>query len=251
MIPGSLFSIFTVIFFSHVVQTITGFAGSMLALPFLVLFIGLKKAKVLLMFIGIVWSLWILFYDHQFVDWKIVKFVISFMSVGIIIGLFIADQVPLIILLLSMGLIIITFSLSNLIRVSMLREKKIEPLMKMRNFENIALVTASGVIQGMIIMGGPLLVMFANHYITDKRVYRSTLSVIWIVLDFVILLYFFFEGVVNFSILQLSLLCLIPLAFSIVLGNCLYARLSNRTFKIITNLTLLVMGIFIIIRIYV
>jgi len=231
-----------IIIFAHIVQTITGFAGSMLALPFLTLIISLSDAKVLITLIGLLWSIWILYTDHEFIDWHFLWIVVFLMTIGISIGMFIANKVPTNLLLMFMGIVIILNAIWNLVKKDVNKKNSIP--------KNLFFGIGAGIMQGMVLMGGPLVVVLANSHFKDRRYYRATLAVIWLIIDIVLLLFFQLNHMISQKSLYLTGLCIIPLVISIVVGNYVNKFLDNLKFSRLVNGLLIVSGATILVQVF-
>ncbi|WP_332236870.1 sulfite exporter TauE/SafE family protein [Sporolactobacillus sp. KGMB 08714] len=235
-----LLAIFAIIFISQGVQTITGFAGTMLALPFLVLIMNIVDAKVLLMFVGFVWSIWILREEFSYINWQIVRFVCLIMPIGMLLGIWLTGTISDQLLLWIMSGVIILAALYNLLLAKYQKSNSAE---KPVTWKGILIVLFAGVIHGLLIMGGPLLVLFVNEHYSSKESYRATLSLIWILLNLILLVSFMWQHVIKIEVLALSAYSMIPLIVSMIAGNWIYQKVDNSKFTTITNFTLLLAGI--------
>lgn len=231
-----------IIIFAHIVQTITGFAGSMLALPFLTLIISLSDAKVLITLIGLLWSIWILYTDHEFIDWHFLWIVVFLMTIGVSIGMVIANKIPTNLLLTFMGIVIILNAIWNLVKKDVNKKSSIP--------KNLFFGIGAGIMQGMVLMGGPLVVVLANSHFKDRRYYRATLAVIWLIIDIVLLLFFQLDHMISQKSLYLTGLCIIPLVISIIVGNYVNKFLDNLKFNRLVNGLLIVSGATILVQVF-
>ncbi|WP_338232356.1 sulfite exporter TauE/SafE family protein [Companilactobacillus muriivasis] len=231
-----------IIIFAHVIQTITGFAGSMLALPFLTFIISLSDAKVLITLIGLVWSLWILYTDHKYIDWHFLWMAVVLMTIGIAIGMAIAKKVPTNALLIFMAIVIISSAIWNLIHKSSKKKDSIK--------RDLFFGIGAGIMQGMVLMGGPLVVVMANAYFEDRRYYRATLAVVWLFIDVILLGFFQMDSMISKQSLMLTGLSIIPLALSIAIGNYINKFLDNVKFSRLVNGLLMISGATILLQVF-
>lgn len=231
-----------IIIFAHIIQTITGFAGSMLALPFLTFIISLSDAKVLITLIGLFWSLWILYTDHKYIDWHFLWMAVILMTVGIAIGMAIAKKVPTNVLLVFMAFVIITSAIWNLIHKNTKKEDSVT--------RDLFFGIGAGIMQGMVLMGGPLVVVMANAYFEDRKYYRATLAVVWLFIDIILLGFFQIDSMISRQSLMLTALCIIPLVLSIAIGNYINRFLDNVKFARLINGLLMLSGVTILIQVF-
>lgn len=238
---NDLLIIFLIIFLTNIVQTITGFAGSMLAMPFLLLIMSMSDAKILIVIVGVFWSLWMLVRNFKKVNWKFVWILSLIMSIGIIIGVLLLKIVPTKIVLLIMGLVIISAAIKNLIG------KNIDTNNKILEF---IFGIFSGIMQGMVLMGGPFLVLVANSYLKDREEYRTTLAVLWLVINFVLLFVYWLQKLYNTKIFLVSAVSAFPLVLAIYVGSLLNKKINNKQFEFLVNILLIVSALSMLVKIF-
>ena len=101
---------FLVLFAANVIQAITGFAGTLLAMPVSIQLIGVSEAKVILNIMAFVSCLWIAVENRRYIQYKILGKIILWMGSGMIIGIWIFDKVSLDFLLPCYGIFILLFA---------------------------------------------------------------------------------------------------------------------------------------------
>lgn len=82
---------YIVIFVTNVIQGITGFAGTILAMPPGLMLVGYEVAKPLLNMLGILAGIYVFITQGKHVNWKELKKVVLVMAVGIFIGFFLKN----------------------------------------------------------------------------------------------------------------------------------------------------------------
>ena len=103
-----------------------------------------------------------------------------------------------------------------------------------------ALLIAAGVVHGMYVCGGPLLIIYATKKLKNKDEFRSTLSMVWVVLNGVNLVRDIIAGnfvMVGGGIIETIAAMVMPvfvLFGAIAFGNILAKRMNKRVFMIIT-----------------
>lgn len=229
-----------VIFLTHIVQTITGFAASMLSMPFLTMIISLSDAKVLLTTLGLVWSLWIIFTDHKYIDWKFLWFVVIVMLAGIVVGSLIIDYISIHWLMVLMGITIIASAIRGFL--------KHHSEVKSNVIVDTIFGFAAGVMQALVVMGGPLLVVLTSSHFRDRRYYRATLAALWIVVNIILLFVFKFQGILSSQSIWLTIIGVPSLIAAIFVGNKINNRINNDQFNIFVNALLVISGILILLQ---
>lgn len=135
-----------VLFVSNVIQAITGFAGTVLAMPPSVYLLGLDHAKVVLNVMAWLSGLMIAVTGYRHINWKELLKMSAVMLVGMFAGIQICRIVKSENILLTIyGIIIVVVALKNL---CIHTEKKLPDLILW-----IVLILA-GIIHGMFVSGG-------------------------------------------------------------------------------------------------
>ena len=263
----TLFLFLLVIIFANVMQTITGFAGTVLAMPFAIMLMGSEFSRTTLNILGLLASLGVVLLNRKSINWKEVLKISIIMLVGmvggyLILGLVdISKQVLLIILASFVFLFTIIGCYTTFIKKEGLETKPVqdvvvdEPNPDAPKEESVfgapkntwykeaflyALLIAAGVVHGMYVCGGPLLIIYATKKLKDKDEFRSTLSMVWVVLNGVNLVRDIIAGsfvIVGGGIIETVAAMVMPvfvLFGAIAFGNILAKRMNKRVFMIIT-----------------
>ncbi len=229
-----------VIFFSNVMQGITGFAGTVLAMPESVRLVGYATAKPILNVLGIVAGLWMAVADRKYIDKKEFLKIIAVMLAGIFLGFYIknifAGQQK--IMYISLGVIVCSVGIIGIIKNLTKRKFKV--------FENkylsAALLVIAGIVHGIFVCGGPLLVGYLTTVLKDKSKFRATISSVWVVLNTVIL----FSDIHSGYWVKPTEILLIPsvvvLFAAVITGSVLYKKMSRDLFVKITYVLLIISG---------
>ena len=122
------------------------------------------------------------------------------------------------------------------------------PLAPLATAPAAALLVLGGVIHGAFGTGGPMAVYVAGRQIADKRVFRSTLSALWLALNGVLVVTYALGGYLTLASAKLSVILLVPLAVGTVLGEWTHRRLQGRTFAVLVFTVLLLAGLALALR---
>jgi len=236
------------IFLSNIIQGITGFAGTLLAMPFSLRLVGADIAVPVLNFLGFVSGLYVFLPNRDKVVWgeikKVVTIMIPFMFLGVLIRERLMEQQR--ILYLILGVLVIFMAIRGL-RDSFLKrdEKDKKPLSD--PVMNLILIL-SGIIHGMFVSGGSLLVIYMAERLDDKTAFRSTLSAVWVILNGILLVTQIFSGDITGEVAMNQLIALPVLFLAMYIGSVLFKRMEQRTFLIITYILLIISGISLFIK---
>lgn len=230
-----------IILLSNIIQGITGFAGTLIAMPFLIMLVDLETAKQVLNVLGILGSLWIITKDYQYIDWQQLKKILTTMLIGLVVGITSYTILPKNILLLLFPLFVLFVGVKGLL--SSLRASQGSQPKSQSPWLNTLLLLSAGIIHGLFVSGGPLLVAYATKNIAGKYEFRATLSAVWIVLNTIILSQSIVVGAIDSTTVAYMGLAVIPLFMGIVIGGKLLKRMSLATFMLLSYGLLIVSGI--------
>ena len=159
------FLFYLVILLSNIIQGITGFAGTILAMPASLRLVGMGTAVPVLNLLGLLSGIYVFIGNREYINKKVLKKVVLVMGVTVIAGLFIKK------LLLSntrllywiLGLIVVTIALSGLVKIFRKAPEKSlsEPVLNL-------LLLAAGIVHGMYVCGGPLLIAYMTKKVPEK-----------------------------------------------------------------------------------
>ena len=229
-----------VVFFTNVVQCITGFAGTVLAMPFSIRLIGLDDARSILNLLGLLASVYVAATCFRDINKKEFFRMTGVMLVGMAAGIFLKRYFsgnPSL-LYKILGGIVIFFAVFSAVRFYAKKEDKPLPAPV-----SVILLIVSGVVHGMFVCGGPLLVVYAGGKLKDKNAFRATLSAVWIVLNGIIFATDIYDGFFALPTVKLAAVSAAVLVFALVTGNLICKKMSRSVFLQLTYILMLISGI--------
>lgn len=228
------------ILLTHIIQGITGFAGTLLAMPFSLRLVGVDVAVPVLNGLGIASGLYIFLGNRKHVVWKevlrVLAVMIPFMLGGVFLRKLLEGQSR--VLFLILGIIVLVLALKGIYDLFFAKEEK--PLPTAVRYGALVL---AGVVHGMFVCGGPLLIIYIADRLPKKENFRATLSAIWMVLDGILLVTQLIAGDWSLPLLKTQLIALPVLVAAMIIGSILYKKMSQRLFMIITYILLLISGV--------
>lgn len=222
-----------VILLANIVETITGFAGTLLAMPFVMLLLGMDQAKVLMNLVSIYVGLGILAGNRQYADKRQAARIIGFMLVGIVAGLWIYSYLPAALLLKGYGVMIMGIAVRNLFFPGRAGQG---------GRKTGALLFLAGVIHGMFVSGGALLVVYAAGVLKGKHEFRATMALVWIILNTTMAVQQVHAGLFSGTLVSLAMFAILPVCMANMIGNKIYKKISQKMFMKITYVLLLLSG---------
>lgn len=236
---------FAVILISNIIHGITGFAGTLLAMPFGLMLVGYPVAKPILNVLAILSGFYVLLGKGNKVDWKELKKVILIMAPGMLGGILIRDVFAGSdkFLYMLLGVFVIVMAVQGIYKLT-IGEKKAK---KVESDEVSPLVYAilvlAGIVHGLFVSGGPLLVSYMTKKVKDKMSFRATISTVWIFLNSINLIDDIRSGLWTMDLMKTQIISVPFLFAGMYIGSKLYARMSQRLFMMITYVLLIISGV--------
>lgn len=225
--------VLTVILLANVVETMTGFAGTLLAMPFAMLLLGVDQARIVMNMVSIIVGAGILVQNHRYVNVRKLARILAFMLLGMVCGIWIYSYLSTKLLLKAYGVMIIGIAFKNLFLRNTGSDDKAA--------SSVILILA-GVIHGMFVSGGALLVVYAARVLKDKHEFRATMASVWVVLNTIIAAQQITTGLYAKENVQLVMLSVIPIGIANYVGNRIYGKTSQENFMKITYVLLFLSG---------
>lgn len=223
-----------IVFLSNIIQGITGFAGTVLAMPFTILLLGIDVAKPVLNIVTLVACLLIVFESYKAIQWKEFLKMTVIMLLGVLVGEYIYTLFPVDILLVIYACFIIVIALKGIF---------VKKSYNVPEIVLIGVIILAGIIHGMFLSGGPLLIIYAVKKLPQKDEFRATLSPVWVVLNTYLLAHQWSMGQLTPEVLKLSVYAIPVLILAIIIGKKLYDKMSQKTFMMLSYILLLISGV--------
>lgn len=245
------FWFFIVVLATNIIQCITGFAGTVLAMPFSIMLVGFDVARPILNVLGIVASVIIVAQKRQFVNKKELLKITCIMLAGMVPGFLIINRFSVNsgVLYKTLGIIVIGFTALGIIRSR--RQDKNNVKKQKRPFNDIVmygLLLLSGIVHGMFVCGGPLLVVYANDKLKDSDEFRSTVSAVWIVLNSINMFTDIGAGRFNGNTVILLLISTAVLFLAMLIGNLIYKHMNKKAFMVLTYTLMAISGVSLLVK---
>lgn len=241
---------FIVVFISNVIQCITGFAGTVLAMPFSIMLIGFDTAKTILNVLGIVASIGVLAMNRKSFNKKEFAKITGIMLVGMIAGFVIVNSLSITadILYKVLGVTVIVFTIIGCVRTFGNKADDKDTDSKKTSALSYIILIISGIVHGMFVCGGPLLIVYASQKLKDKDEFRSTVSAVWIVLNSIIMFTDIKAGNFNADMMPMLAVSIVILFAAIWAGNKIAKHMNKKTFMIITYLLMAISAVSLIVK---
>ncbi len=242
MINELLFMV--VILLSNIIQGITGFAGTILAMPFSIKLVGMDVAVPVLNMLGVWSGIYVLIGNHRSVNRRELLKILMVMGPSLVVGLIIRQllQHDAGLLYLLLGVIVLFISFRGGLGLYLEYSGRGKFFHKNEICLNLILVL-SGVVHGMYVCGGPLLIAYLAEKIHEKAEFRATISTVWIFLNGIIFVSQLTNGMWNIHNVRIQLYSALPLVAGMFIGSVLSKKMSQKFFMVLTYILLFIAGI--------
>jgi uncharacterized membrane protein YfcA len=112
----------------------------------------------------------------------------------------------------------------------------------------IALLVIGGIAHGLFGTGGPMIVYVVRRRLPDKRAFRATLAVLWLVLNIALVINFASAGLYVAPVDDVVLVLAVTIVPGLVLGDFIHHKLDAHRFERAVWLLLLAAGLALAIR---
>ena len=238
-----------VVFLTHMLEGITGFGCTVLAMPFAVMLLGLHVAKPILVVLAWLLAGYIVFVSWGKIVWREFLFILLYVGIGLPIGMAIFSYCPEHILTGILASVMIIVGVHGFIKTWKSAENnrttqtsaRTQPAPKNMLMRSILFV--GGVVHGMFGTGGPFVVIYASRALPDKSLFRVSLCLLWLTLNTVLIFQSFADNVWTPETGTILLLMLPFLVTGMLLGDFLHHFVSEYYFRLIVYGVLFASGL--------
>jgi uncharacterized membrane protein YfcA len=224
------------VFLAFLVEAAAGFGSTVVALTLGALMFSLDELLAWLLPVNMVLSAYLVASGWKHVDWRFVFVrVMPSMGAGLLIGMaFAARASQAEWLKVVFGVFVMVMAVWQL-RTPRTAKALSTPV-------RVGALFGAGVIHGVFATGGPLAVFVSSRELPDKATFRATLSLLWLLLNGLVLPRLILEGTLNAGSLRTSGLLVIPLVLGIGAGEWLHRRLDEARFHKAVSVLLIIAG---------
>jgi uncharacterized membrane protein YfcA len=236
-----------IVLFSYLIGTTTGFGSSIIALTLSVHLYPMEFLIPVVIPLNIGISAYLVLRHYAGINGRTLFLrIIPPVAVGLPVGLIIFHIADTEKMKWAFGLFVLSVSLFELYRTIRSDEESApRPLTKKRG---LVWLLGGGITQGLWVSGGPMVAYWAARSIPSKREFRSTLACLFLILNGILLLAHTLGGRINLETGRTSVVLLPFVAVGVALGEWLYARLQEKTFRIVVFTVLVFAGASIVLR---
>ncbi len=233
-----------IIFFSMGMEGITGFGGTVLALPFLSMLLPVKTAVNIVPLMSVCLGIIVIAQYYRKIQWRQLKTILIFAVIGIPVGIYGLNILPEAALKIILGLFVIFSSLKGFYTMRHPAPESGRLKSPLKRTVACLVLLLGGIFQGAFACGGPLFVIYVSREVKEKSAFRVTLSCVWVICNTLIFIRNLMVGGVYPDGFWNLWLCAFPFFIAgALVGNALHERVSVNTFTLIINIVLITAGI--------
>ncbi len=225
---------------AHIVETVTGFGATIMALSLGAHLVEVEVLVVALVLVAWIQSVWIVARGFRHIRWDLLLTrILPFCALGFPLGVWCFRSLGGEALKLVLGAFVVVVSSMEIYRLFRGGGdvKKLPPAVGM------GLLGGGGFFHGLFASGGPMVVYYASREIQEKSSFRATLSVLWLSLNTVLIISYAFFGRLMGEPTKLALYFLPALAFGILVGEILHYRVNELAFRKLVQIALFLTGV--------
>lgn len=229
-----------IVFASFLVEAATGFGSMVVALTFGALWFGVNELLSWLVPVNMLLSAYLVARGWKSIEWKFLGTkMLPLMAIGLGVGTLLAARASEATWLKpAFGAFVLAVAAWQL--KTALRPNEVSA--PLPGPARAAALFGAGIIHGVFATGGPLAVFVSARELPEKAAFRATLSMLWLVLNAMVLPRLVMDGQATALTLQTSALMLLPLGLGIVVGEWVHHRLPEAHFRIVVAVMLMLAG---------
>jgi uncharacterized membrane protein YfcA len=232
--PGVLVILGIVALCAFATEGAIGFGGTVLAASIGAQFVDLEILLPAFVPLNMIMSAWLLSRGRSVIAWRLLVFdVAPPVAVGAAVGLVLFHLPAKTLLALVFGVFVIGLAALQLARPA--DRPLARPL-------QLGLLGLGGVAHGLFGTGGPMIVYVVRRRLADKLAFRSTLAVLWLVLNTALLVNFASSHLYTRAVGESGAVIALALVPGLAAGNALHHKLDASKFERIVWLVLLLAG---------
>ena len=224
-----------VIFLAGMIQGITSFGFSLLAVPLLGLFLPFKVVVPMLVIYSLFLNSVILVNVKKHINLKSISILIICGIIATPFGTYLLKVMDEEILQTSVGFIV---AISGILfffgyKVQVKREK----------LSYIPVGLLSGVLNGSVSLSGPPIILFLTNQGVEKQTFRANLTSYFWVLNLITIPTYFYSGLISSDVIKYTSYLFPGLLIGVLLGVRLGNKVDEKIFKKLTLILIIFMGI--------
>jgi len=223
------FALAVLVFLAFAVESALGFGAMLLSLALGSLVVPIDTLLPALVPLNLGLSITLAARNARSIDVPfLLRRLLPWMALGLPGGILLRNLADRGLLVRSFGVFVVAVALLELGRA-----RRSAPLVPLPATGERGILLAGGIIHGAFATGGPMAVYVASRALPDKGVYRATLSVLWVVLNTVVVASLALGGQLDGAAASLSLVLAPGCVLGLFAGEILHRRAGVATFRLL------------------
>jgi uncharacterized protein len=225
------------VFLAFVVEAATGFGGTIVTVTLASHLLPVEEVLATFVPVNVLLSAYLAIRHRDAIAWRLLgRQVVPFMGAGVAVGIALFQLRAEGWLRTAFAAFVVLLAAIELARPRRPSDRPLRPAAAR------LLLLGAGLIHGLFACGGPMAVYVLSRELDDKRAFRSTLAVIWLLFNLVLVPSYALAGHVTAATLRGSVILLGALLLGVVAGEWAHGRIAPARFRVAVNVLLLVAG---------
>lgn len=230
-----MINIAVVNFFATLSQTVVGFGAPLISMPFMIVWLGAKTATPLSALVGLLTSVFVIFYYRQHFNYQAVLRLLATAVIGVPVGTYLLNIIDGRWLRVLLGIIVLGYAIYTLVGPKL-------PELRGKYWEYV-FGFISGIMGGALNTSGPIVVIYASFKQWKPAEFRSNLQGYFIVTNVVIMISHYFSGNLNQQFAANIWWALGGMLLAIAVGLLISTRINENIFRKLVQIVLIASGI--------
>ncbi|MGA1408247.1 MAG: sulfite exporter TauE/SafE family protein [Prochlorotrichaceae cyanobacterium] len=230
-----MIEILAIFFTAILLRSIFGFGDALIAMPLLSLVLGIKVAVPLFAICALSTALTLMVTNWHTIDFKSVRKLFLGTLFGIPLGVFLIQILPEKLVLIGLGLFLIIFGLSQLLKVKLPKPE--------RSFWAYGFGFVAGILGSAYNVNGPPIITYSTLCRWSPERTRATLQGYFFPSGLMIVASHWFSGLLTLEVLRLYCWVIPVILLATFLGNKIQRRMSSQRFEALLFLMLIALGV--------
>ena len=223
---------------AFLIRGLTGFGSGLLMVPLLLLFLDMKLVVPTAVSLAVLGGILLIstFQTRKWVRKDVLLTMIAGAIIGVVLGTYVLASYKSSLLKKLFGLFISGYALRMLFW-----DKPV--VRELKNYVGLIAGFLGGCLGGMFGTGGPPVIIYLNRKIKDKRTFRATLILYFLVANTWQFVTFCCVRLINWEVLKFVLYLLPAFIVGNLVGSVLHVKINQVLFNRIVALVLLITGV--------
>lgn len=227
---------------AFLIRGLTGFGSGLLMVPLLLLFLDMRLVVPTAVSLAVLCGIFLIstFQTRKWVRKDVLLMMIAGVAIGTPLGAYVLASYKSSLLKRLFGLFLSAYALKMLFGGSG-KDREI------KNYVGLIAGFLGGCLGGMFGTGGPPVIIYLNRKIKDKRAFRATLILYFLVANTWQFVIFCYARLINGEVLKFVLYLVPAFIIGNLVGSILHIKVNQVLFNRIVALVLLITGVFLIV----